>query len=512
MSSAGLTEEVPVATSAVRPAIDLLPRREPTGRELKRSAFLNAMAMLASNFRAVFTLLIARLLGPVALGIFSVAWASADVLSKIGIWGLDDAVTTFVARAEAVGDHHRSRMYLRLASIFAVGQSAIVAVLLSFALSRFGHVFGLEPQMISALAVIVWTLPGIALYRVSTSVSRGARVMQHDIYSRGLTEPAVTTVAFLIALTLNWGALAPEIAAIIGGIGSGLLAAVLAARLFRHARRSSLTSVGKEARSLLAYAVPIGADQFLNAFIWRIDVIILGCFVGRAPGVTLSSLGIYGAVVGLANGLRRVSQPFTPIFAPVVAGMTATGAHADAAVIYSRLLQWMLWILIPVTAVMILAGNTILMIYGPGFQQGAEWLAIVAIACATNAFVNLGETVIMVQRPLLNLLNSLVTCIAGSAATFFLISRLGVMGAALGILTTYGIQGLFRTIILRVVFHWPNPARDLKPLVLVSVVAIGCAALFRAVVPGPFGQISCGLLCFAIFGAGWFYQQRRSAP
>ena len=53
-------------------------------------------------------------------------------------------------------------------------------------------------------------------------------------------------------------------------------------------------------------------------------------------------LGIYGAVVGLANGLRRVSQPFTPIFAPVVAGMTASGAHEDAGATYSRLLEWML--------------------------------------------------------------------------------------------------------------------------------------------------------------------------
>ena len=94
-------------------AEDFPRRAQTTGAELKRGAALNALAMLASNFRAVFTLLIARLLGPIALGIFSVAWATTDLVSKIGILGLDDAVITFVGRSEALGDRRRSRLRIR---------------------------------------------------------------------------------------------------------------------------------------------------------------------------------------------------------------------------------------------------------------------------------------------------------------------------------------------------------------------------------------------------------------
>ena len=78
-------------------------RPDHTGRELKRGAALNATAMLASNFRAVFTLLIARLLGPVALGIFSVAWATADLVSKLGIVGHSLRELKQLAIAGAVG-------------------------------------------------------------------------------------------------------------------------------------------------------------------------------------------------------------------------------------------------------------------------------------------------------------------------------------------------------------------------------------------------------------------------
>lgn len=493
-------------------AADAPTRVTTTGSELKHGAILNALAMLASNFRAIFTLLIARLLGAAALGIFSVAWATTDLVSKIGIWGLDDATTAFVARAEAIGARRRSRLLFQVSLIVAVTLSTIVSLIFTVALRKFGDRLQMDPQMISALTIVLWALPGIALYRISTSVSRGMKVMKHDIFSRGLTEPFATTMAFLVALPLGFGIFAPEVAQIGGSIAGGIIAFVLAASLFRNLSRSNPGSVGAEAKELIYYTLPIGADQFLNAFIWRLDVLILGWFVGRAPGVTLTTLGIYGAVVGLANGLRRVSQPFTPIFAPVVAGMTATGEHEQAAATYARLLQWMLWILLPFVTVMIVAGQTILLLFGPTFQQGGQWLGIVAVACATNAFVNLGETVIMVQRPALNLLNSVITCVVGSTATFLLIARFGVLGAALGILITYVLQGAIRTIILRFVFHWPNPLRDVRPVMLTSIVAIIFSVLCRVFYPGIAGQIVAALVCLALFGGGWLYYRRANNP
>ena len=35
---------------------------------------------------------------------------------------------------------------------------------------------------------------------------------------------------------------------------------------------------------------------------------MLGCFIGHAPGVTLPAVGIYGAVVEVPSGLRKVNQ------------------------------------------------------------------------------------------------------------------------------------------------------------------------------------------------------------
>jgi O-antigen/teichoic acid export membrane protein len=366
--------------------------------------------------------------------------------------------------------------------------------------------------MLSALAFVLCALPGIALYRVCTSISRGMKVMKHDIYSRGMTEPVITTLALLIALGFGFTRFAPEVAAVSGTAASGIVALIFASRLFSGVTARDTVSIWTEAKPLLAYAAPISVYQMFNAFILRLDVIMLGWFIGRAPGVTLATVGVYSAVVGLAGGLRKVNQTFNPIFAPVVAGMTATGDQQRAAATYARLAEWMLWILLPLVALMTLTGSVILLIYGPAFAQGGAWLGILGIACATNAFVSLGETVIMVQRPHLNLLNSSVTCAVAFGANLWLIPRFGVMGAAFGVLLPYVIQGILRYGVLRLVFRWRNPWSSVRPPILTAVIAFVPALMCRLFLDGIAGQLIAGLVFLAIFGVGWLHHRRLAKP
>ena len=339
--------------------------------ELKRGAIYNALAVLASNFRGIFTFLVARLLGPAALGTYMVAWAAVDVISRFGILALDVAVTTFIARAEVVGDRARSRSLFQIAVWLVVAQCAVVAAISIVAVRLAGERFGMNHEVIAALSVMLCCLPGLALYRMSTAVSRGMKVMRHDIFSRGLTDSFVTTVAFLAAFALGWKRFAPELALIAGAFASGIVAYALASTLFRSAPEpAEPVVVRQEISRLFAFAAPISVYDLINSAISRLDVILLAGFIGRAPGVTLTVVGIYGAVVEIAIGLRKVNQAFNPIFGPIVAGITVHGEQTRAAAAFARLTQWMLWILLPLLAVMFLAGSLLLWIYGAGIPPG----------------------------------------------------------------------------------------------------------------------------------------------
>src|SRR5215813_750664 len=152
--SEGRMTAAEVALDVAPPVVDAPARVDQTGVELKRGAFLNTIAMLASNFRGIFTFLVARLLGPAALGLYSVAWSTTDIISKIGVLGLDNAITTFIARSEAVGDRARSRALFRIAVALGVAQSIVTAGIVIVALRFFNNRLHVQPQLVSALALV----------------------------------------------------------------------------------------------------------------------------------------------------------------------------------------------------------------------------------------------------------------------------------------------------------------------------------------------------------------------
>ena len=114
---------------------------------------------------------------------------------------------------------------------------------------------------------------------------------------------------------------------------------------------------------------------------------------------------------------------------------------------------------------MALAGSVILSIYGPAFRAGALWLDIVALACGTNCFVALAETVIMVQPPGLNLRNSAITIVIAFGANLWLIDSLGVTGAALVFLLPYVLLGICAHRTLRLVFSAGSSRGEACPAV-----------------------------------------------
>jgi len=469
---------------------------------LARGAFFNALAFLASNLRGIFTFLVARLLGSATLGMFGLAWATTDLVSKLGTCGLDTGVVTFVARSEAAGDRSASRRLMRAslaAALAASGALAVVGFTTASAIAAHG---GERASLARATALMLVALPGIALYRVSNALSRGMSVMQHDIYSRGLTESLGTAGALLIAIALGARQLAPEIAAIAGTLASGIVALVLAVRLYTP-RPSARTASGVGVGLLVRRSIPVALYDLLNIAIMQIDVIMLGLFVNRAEGVTLETLGIYAAACEVAGGLRKVNQAFNPIFMPVVAEQISAGRIRDAEASYGYLARWMLALLLPAVAVLGLCGGAIMRIYGPAFARGGVWTAIVGAACALNAFVALGETILVVERPKLNLLNSSIACAAAIGLNLALIPALGPLGAAIGMLVPYSIQGVLRGVEISRIFDWRWPLAALSKPWTAALVALVPGLAVRWWADTVLMQIASGAVYVAAYVTVW---------
>lgn len=485
------------------------------GHHMARGAAANALVLLASNFRAVFIFLIARLLGQAALGRFGLAFAATELLSKAGMLGFDNSIIPFLAPRVAGGDVEGSRRLFRQASIVAGAGSLIVAAVAVPAGTWLGVSGGLD-ALAHGGALMLLALPGIAVARIATSTSRSVLAMSNEFYSRGLVETWVTTGVFVIAVALGIRDEAPALAVVAGTGAAACVAWVLASRALS-ARIPALAQTPEAALrddvdplrfatfwSRLRFSLPIAGSSLLTVLVMQADVLLLGTFVNRAPGVTAEAFGVFCVASEIAGGLRKVRQIFDPIFAPIVANRAVFTDRESLGATVSGPGRWVLAVQLPSVAVMAFAAGPILSIYGPGFSSGALWLALLAVAHGTNTFAGLVETLLMIERPGLNLVNAGVTVIVQVLTGLWLIPRLGVTGAALAMCIGFASQGVLRFMEVRHVFGWHWPWRALvRPSVAGAVAVVPAAGL--ALAGGAWADVAAALAFVAVYAGCWLW-------
>jgi O-antigen/teichoic acid export membrane protein len=483
-----------IEADGARPAPERMAAAD--GHQLARGAAANAAVLLAANFRGVFTFLIARLLGEAALGRFGIAFAATELLSKAGMMGLDGAVVPFVATRAVAGDGAGARGILRRAVTMAAAASlgmALAAVAI-VATARGG-----------SNGLMLLALPGIAIARISTGASRAVLSMGDEFYSRGLAETWITTAVFLAAIALGFRDAAPAVAVVAGTTAAGFVALGLAWRSLRRVPDGQpATRVAVATGSMLRFSAPIAGSSLLGVLVMRIDVLLLGAYVGRAPGVSVEAFGVFCAAAEIAGGMRKIRQVFDPIFAPVVATRNVSAERDLLRETVAAPGRWLLAAQLPLVGVLLLASGAILSLYGETFRQGALWLALLGLAHAANSFAGLAETLLMVERPHMNLVNAAVTVGVQGAAGIVLIPWLGATGAALAMLVGLGGQGILRFAELRRVFGWSWPWRSLRRP-FVAFVTSFCPALAAQLIwaRGWPGEILSAALFIALYAAVW---------
>jgi hypothetical protein len=142
-------------------------------------------------------------------------------------------------------------------------------------------------------------------------------------------------------------------------------------------------------------------------------------------------------------------------------------------------------------------------IYGPAFVQGAAWLAIAGAASALNAFVLLGETILMVSRPRINFGNAVAAIAAGVLSHLILIPRLGPLGAAISVLVPYTVYGVLRGVEITWLFAWQWPWAALAKPLAAATIALVPALAVRFLSHGLAMQVVSAVVFVASYGGTW---------
>jgi len=183
------------------------------------------------------------------------------------------------------------------------------------------------------------------------------------------------------------------------------------------------TEVGR----LVRYGTPLAVRDVVGQGVARIDLFL----VGRLMDATAA--GIYGMVIEVANLSRYVRGALDPIFAPLIVEQHHRADRDRLGHTYGNATRWALLVNLAIFGVAVIAGSTVLRIYGGAFAAGGAALAILVVGQVVNGTFGLSEMMLlMLGRPTLMLGNTTLLLALIAAIDYVLIQFWGFTGAAIG--------------------------------------------------------------------------------
>jgi O-antigen/teichoic acid export membrane protein len=407
-------------------------------KDIARGAFTNFLGVLARSLNFAFYIFLGRIYGAKVTGIFILALATVDVVSKLGILGLDRGILTIGAKKHQEKDE--TGFYRSVAQALIIGFGATLLMVVGInALAEFiAHRFYQQDELLTPLktmsiGMFFWMVSAILLF-----TTRSVRIMKYEVYTKSLVEPLVLMIAAVAFYYISPG---------ISGLSQAFLLSVVAGsvssiyffgktfsfkKLFRQFfKLPGLLEVAK-------FATPIGFYDLLNLLLQRIDVFMLGRF---APS---SQLGVYGIAQSIAFGAKKIRQSFDPILIPVISSRYQEGNHEAIRLHYQNVTRWILILNLAVLGLFVFAAKPALALFGKDFQGGDTALILLTSAVVLNGVLGVSELFILIDRPLINLMNTIGTIIMSIVLNLLLIPRWGMEGAAAAMLISYFVMNVAR--------------------------------------------------------------------
>lgn len=404
---------------------------------LAKGAAVNLLGTLAKISRSGFTFFVTRVFGPQVFGLFTLATAIIDLVSRFTILGMDKSLLKFIPEVNNEQAGHRHKI---------ISSTLIVALTLGFIfttgllvmapwISKTGFK---KPELTLPLQIIVFSILPVTLFNLLLSATKALKIMVYDAVISGMIYPLLLLLFSIPVIWVNRAEIGLCAAYTVTSF-TIMLAAVWCFR--KHFVLSQSLSLPQKNLLLriIHFSTPLGLHDFVQYLVIKLEIFILAYFV------TAKELGIYVLAVELAFILKKFRQMFDPILIPLISEFQSQGERQRVQENVARVIRWILTLGILYVGPIILFNNSILNLFGKEFTQGGICLVILCLAHLINANTGLCDLVMMVSnRPRINLLNAIVLLVLQAGLDIWLIPEFGILGAAIGASVSLVTLGLIR--------------------------------------------------------------------
>jgi O-antigen/teichoic acid export membrane protein len=428
--------------------------------------------------RALTTLLealLARGLGPVAYGVYALAWRFAQLLVRLVTFGSVPALQRYLPAYENEPRRRSAVVGLAYATTLVFG--AVLAALVWVSAPRINDLTVGEPLFPATLRLFGVLVTLLGVIGISAGVFRAVRSARGEAVLNRLLRPVARLLGGVGALSLGSSA-----AGVAGGIVvcTGLLAVAIVPLTGRlTAIHATLRGTLAEARQFYDHAVPAVMSRFGKVFQNRLDVLLVGLLL------TASAAGVYNAVLVLVTLAWIPLRSFNQLLPPVASELYDSGRLEHLNAVYTSVTRLVVTTVVPVLAVFVAFGPTLLGVFGPAYTRGYEPLVVyLGGVFAGSAVGATGWLLMMTDHQYARMALDWLLAVLNLGLTYAFVRRFGLTGAALGTSLAIAVQNGIQVVLLRRFEGlWPFDRTFLPPLGA-GLVALGVMWAVRLTVPG----------------------------
>lgn len=387
----------------------------------------------------VLTLLVARLFGAGAVGLYQIGLTTVVLTTLLASLGLDVVLVRTLAgllRHDRKGD---------AGAIFTAGRRTVLRrgllVAAIIAALAYPFAFGLLDEPRAAPFILAFS-PAVLLLALLKLNNGLLRVLGRVILSQSLEGVFYTSLA-AGALALVWlGRL--ETGPIVAPVVYVMAMAVATAISWMSANRAVRGWPGGDGSlAARAGAMIVGAPLLVQGGDWLMLLAIT-----TTDGVVQA--GVYRVAVQICMLFQLVNASFATMAGPHIARASAAGERAEVlrTVRTSGLIGLMLCA--PLIVAALAAPEWILGLFGPVFRQGSTALQLLVIGQTINVALGpVGTALIMIGRERTVLAVEAVATVTGVAIAITALTGIGIAGVAAGALAASAIRNGANTFLLR---------------------------------------------------------------
>ena len=368
------------------------------------------------------TTMIARALGPAALGRYVLAYALFTLLSLFSLLGFRYAVIRQVTAHVADGNAGAVRATIRLALLVsgtvALGLAGVLA-LFSSSLADLFH----DGDLRLGFVLVAAALPACVTRDLSLAATQGWRSQRAFTIVAWVVEPVLRLVGTAVALFAGFGVPGALVALLV----ASWVSAGLGVRALRHRLRAFPgVRTAVPWRPLVAFAVTSWATVVAATGLVWVDTLLLG---GLAAAADVGTYNVATRLVGLAV---FVMAPIDTLFAPHFAHLYHVDDRPRLRATYTAATNWTLRLSVPAFVLLAVFPGDLLALFGPGFVVGATVTFVLAWGQLVNAATGpCGSLLVMSGANRTNMIDNVAALILNIVLNLVLIPPYGIVGAGI---------------------------------------------------------------------------------